>query len=376
MNSPLWHFIKKEFIQLLRDRRMLWVAVGVPIIQLLAFGYVASTDIKHVPTAIFDQSKTYYSRTYLESFKNSGYFDFKYYVTDIKQAQDLLDGGKATVVLRIPSDFSHKVVSGTPVKVQVLVDGSNSSTATVILGYLQQINFSQADLQLKQNLNRRGMGDINLDFLDLRPRVWYNPDLKSVFFMVPAIFALTLLIQTMNLTALSIVKEKEKGTLEQLAVTPLKPYELILGKIIPYALVAFIDIGLITLVATLWFGVILKGSILLLFTLGMIYAATGLGLGVFISTISRTQRQSLMSTIFILGPANILSGFIFPIANMPPFIQAITYLIPVRYFLVIARGIFLKGNGLASLWGDVWPMALFAIIILTLSIVRFRKKLD
>ena len=376
MNSPLWHFIKKEFIQLLRDPRMLWLAIGVPIIQLIAFGYVASTDIKHVPTAIFDQSKTYYSRTYLESYKNSGYFDFKYYVDDVKQARDLLDSGKATLVLRIPNDFSRKVVSGRTVQVQALVDGSNSSTATVILGYLQQINFAQANQLLRDNLNRRGIGEIKLDLLDLRSRVWYNPDLKSVFFMVPAIFALTLLIQTMNLTALSIVKEKEKGTMEQLAVTPLKPYELILGKLIPYALVAFLDIALITLVATLWFGVILKGSLLLLFVFGMIYAATGLGLGVFISTISRTQRQSLMATVFILGPANILSGFIFPIANMPPFIQAITYLIPVRYFLVIARGLFLKGNGFASLWPEVWPLILFAVVVLALSIMRFRKKLD
>ncbi|MBU1026376.1 MAG: ABC transporter permease [Candidatus Margulisbacteria bacterium] len=361
MDSRLFHFIKKEFIQLIRDPRMLYVAILAPVIQLILLGYVASVDIKHVSTAVFDQDKSVYSRAYVASFKNSGYFDINYYVDNDEQVVNLLDSGRAKLVLHLPPDFGRKSVRGEPVSVQAILDGENSSTATIISGYINQINFQQARLP---------------DLFGLETRVWYNPEMKSVNFMVPAIFALILTIISMLLTAFSIVKEKERGTMEQLIVTPLKPHELILGKLLPFTIVAFLDITLVFLIATLWFKVPMHGSVALLFILGAIFLTTGLGLGVFISTISHNQRQAMMSALFVIIPSMILSGFIFPIANMPKAIQALTYLIPVRYFLSIVRGIFLKGIGMKYLWPDVWPLALFGAVILSLSIIRFRKKLE
>jgi ABC-2 type transport system permease protein len=376
MDSRLFHFIKKEFIQLMRDPRMLYVAIFAPVVQLLLLGYVASTDIRHIPTAVFDQDKSAQSRTYVESFKNSGYFDLDYYVASDKQVAELLDSGRAKAALHIPPDFGRGIVRGEPVAVQAILDGQNSSSAAIISGYLNQINFENVSQILSNRLSWLGLSQARLDRLELQTRVWYNPEMKSVNFMVPAVFALILTIISMLLTAFSIVKEKESGTMEQLVVTPLKPYELILGKLLPFSIVAFLDITLVFLVATLWFRVPMHGSAPLLFALGAIFLTAGLGLGVFISTISRNQRQAMMSALFVVIPSMILSGFIFPIANMPGIIQAVTYLIPVTYFLAIVRGIFLKGIGLKYLWPQVWPMALIGVILLAVSILRFRKRIE
>jgi ABC-2 type transport system permease protein len=229
---------------------------------------------------------------------------------------------------------------------------------------------------MAEQLARRGLRSESLDLLDLQTRVWYNPELKSVNFMVPAIFALIIMIESIILTSASIIKEKERGTMEMLISTPLRPYELILGKLLPSVIVAYFDIALAFLLAVLWFRVPMQGSIPLFFGLGGIFLLTGLGLGVFISTISSSQRQAMMATLFVLIPSFIISGFIFPIANMPKFIQPLTYLIPVRYFLVIVRGIFLKGVGLKYLWNEVWPLLIFGAVLLALSILRFRKRIE
>lgn len=367
MRSRVSYFIKKEFLQLLRDPRMFWVAIMAPIVQLIAFGYIATTDIKHVSTAVFDADRTSYSRSYLESFKNSGYFDLNYYADNEHEISGLIDSGRAKLALCIPSEFGRKLIRREQVSVQAIIDGTNSSAATIISGYINQINSQNESIILQKR---------RVSPLDLELRVWYNPEMKSVYFMVPAIFALILMIESMILTAFSIVKEKERGTLEQLIVTPLRPYELILGKLLPFVIVAFLDVALVYLVAVYWFRVPMHGNVFLLFALGAVFLATGLGLGVFISTISHTQRQAMMSAIFILIPSMILSGFIFPIANMPKIIQAITYFIPVRYFMVIVRGIFLKGIGIRYLMKEAWPLVLFGGIILTLSVMRFRKKIE
>ena len=371
MTSRLGHFVKKEFIELWRDPRMLWVAVMAPVVQLLVFGYIASTDIKHVSTAVFDESRTYYSRSYINSFKNSGYFDLNYYVSSNQAVTELMDSGRTKLALHLPPDFSEKVVRGETAHVQAILDGTDSSSATIISGYINQINFKNANSLLARRLAGR-----KLDSLSPELRIWYNPELKSIYFMVPAIFAMVLMIEGMILTAFAIVKEKERGTIEQLLVTPLKPYELILGKLLPFVILSFLDILLVYLVAILWFRVPMNGNPLLLFILSGVFLTTTLGLGVFISTISRTQRQALMSAIFVMIPSMILSGFIFPIANMPKLIQTVTYFIPIRYFLVIVRGIFLKGTGLNYLAKEVWPLLLFGSIILGLSILRFRKKIE
>jgi len=354
---------------------MLFVAIFAPIMQLVILGYVASTDIKHISTVIMDLDKTAYSRTYLQSFRNSGYFDFNYYVDSIDDVKNLIDNGKAQLGLNIPVGFGRKISGNKTAAAQAIIDGSNASTATVIQGYISQINFNNSNIFLEQRLERSGFSANTLQLFNLETRIWYNPELKSINFMVPAIFALVLLLESMILTTSSIVKEKEKGTMEMLAVTPLKPYELILGKLVPFAIVAFLDIALVFLVATIWFGIPMKGSVLLLFVLGGIFLATGLGLGVFISTISRTQREALMTSNFVMMPSFILSGFIFPISNMPQIIQAITLFIPLRYFLSILRGLFLKGIGLKYLWPDIWPLIIFGVAMLGLSILMFRKKI-
>jgi ABC-2 type transport system permease protein len=367
MRSRIFYLIKKEFLQLFRDPRMFWVAIMAPIVQLIVFGYIATTDIKHVSTAVFDADKTYYSRSYLESFKNSGYFDLNYYADNENEITRLIDSGRAKLALRIPCGFGRKLIRGEQASVQAIIDGTNSSAATIVSGYIDQINFQNTGVILRER---------RVSPLDLKMRIWYNPEMKSVYFMVPAIFALILMIESMILTAFSIVKEKERGTLEQLIVTPLRPYELILGKLLPFVIVSFLDVALVYLVAVYWFRVPMHGNVILLFVLGAVFLATGLGLGVFISTISHTLRQAMMSAIFVLIPSMILSGFIFPIANMPKFIQGITYFIPVRYFMVIVRGIFLKGIGIRYLLKEVWPLILFGSIILSLSVMRFRKKIE
>lgn len=375
MDSRLFHFIKKEFIQFFRDPRMFGVALFAPMIQLIFLGYVASTDIKHVSTAILDQDKSYYSRSYLQSFKNSGYFDFNYYVKDLKEITILLDNGQAKLALDIPRDFGKKIARGETAAPLAIIDGSNSSTASIIVGYISQINFSNSNAIFQHRLSNLGLTFNNTNTINSNLRIWYNPELKSSYYMVPAIFAQILMIISMMLTSASIVKEKEKGTIEMLIVTPLKPYELILGKLIPPVIIAFFDIALVFLITTLWFGVPMKGSIFLLFALGMSFSMTGLGIGLFVSTISQTQRQALMVNNFIMMPSFILSGFVFPISNMPQLVQIITYFIPLRYFLSILRGLFLKGVGMQYLWTDTWPLLVFGTTILTLSILRFKKKI-
>jgi ABC-2 type transport system permease protein len=376
MDSRIFHFIVKEFRQLLRDQRMLRTAMIMPVIQLLMFGYIASTDLKNVPMAIMDEDRTSFSRAYIKSIENTGSFDLKYYVQDEKQFSELLDSGKAAVAVHIPRDFKKDLLSGGSANVQAVIDGSNSSNATIILGYINQINFTNSNAILQDRLNKAGAGAGDHSPFSLETRLWYNPDLKSLYFMVPAIFAQILMMISMILTMFSVVKEKEKGTIEQLMVTPLMPYELILGKLIPPVCVAFADSIFAFLVAVLWFRVPIHGSALLLFVLGIIFSVTGLGIGLFVSTISRTQRQAILTNNLIMSPQFILSGFIFPIASMPVLIQLFTHLIPLRYFLIIVRGIFIKGIGIKYLWSEVWPMVIFSLAILALSVSRFRKKLE
>jgi ABC-2 type transport system permease protein len=355
---------------------MLAIALVAPVIQLIILGYVASTDIKHVKTVVFDENKSAYSRTYLNSLSNSGYFDLDSYVSSDKEIAWMIDSDQAEVGLHIPYDFDRRIVRGETAKVQADIDGSNSSFATIVQGYLTQINFANAQNFTVQRLSRYGLLSGVEAPLDLRLRVWYNPDLKSVNFMVPSIFAQLLLIVSMMLTASSIVKEKEKGTMEMLAVTPLRPTELILGKMLPYAILSMIDVALVFLVARYWFLVPMEGSVLLLFVLGGIFVLSGLGMGLFVSAVSRTERQASMTNNIVTAPMFMLSGFTFPIANMPYAIQLFTYLMPTRYFLEIVRNLFLKGVGMKYLWADTWPLIVIGTALIVLSVARFRKSLE
>lgn len=360
-DSRIIHMVRKEFRQTLRDPRMLRIAIIMPVIQLLMFGYIASTDIRNVRTAVIDRDMSPSSRAYVKVLENTGKFTVTDYVQSEEQMTQLLDGGRVGLALQIPKGFEKDIASKKPVDIAAVIDGSNSVNATIILGYVSQANSS---------------------YLHPRPaytmetRVWYNPDLKSKYFMVPAILSMVLMMISMTLTAFAVVKEKEKGTIEQLIVTPLKPHEMILGKMIPPILIVMIDVLAVFLVAVFWFGVPMRGSVITLMLLGAVFMTSGLGLGMFLSTISKNQRQAIMTTSMIMAPQFILSGFVFPIASMPVIIQWLTNMIPLRYFLVIVRGIFLKGNGMFYLWPEVWPLIIFGSCILGLSILRFRKKME
>ncbi len=364
----IFHIVKKELIQLIRDPRMLTLAFAAPIIQLIIFGYVATTDVKHVALAIYNLDKQSEAREIISSVKNSGYFDIRY-IDSIKEVKELLDSGKAKIILNFPKDFSKNLKATNSGNLQIIVDGTESNTSTIALGYLSQIinNRSKALAQKKLRYE--------IPSLDARLRVWYNPDLKSVNYMVPGIIVLVLMIQTIILTALAVVKEREGGTMEQLIVTPIKPFELLLGKIIPFTILSFFDVILVIVIGTAWFRIPLVGSPLLLLLCSSLFLLSTLGLGLFISTISETQQQAMITSFMILFPSMLLSGFIFPIENMPKVIQYLTYLLPPRYFIVIVRGIFLKGIGINYLINEIWPLALFGIIIFSMSVARFRKRL-
>jgi len=375
-DSRLFHFMKKEVLQLLRDRRMLFVALGMPVIQLMLLGYVASMDIRHVSTAVLDEDKTYYSRQFLDRFSNNSYFDFNYYVTDQKQLAALLDKGKAKLGIRLPHKFGQKIARGEQADVLMAIDGTNASQATIIQGYVGSISYQAGADIFAHRLAMKGQQLFLQPLFDMRTRIWYNGDLESRNFFVPGIFAQLLMLISMILTTSSIVKEKTRGTMEMLSVTPLRPMEVIMGKLIPFAAVAMFDVVIVFLIATLWFQVPMRGSVLLLFLLGAVFLTAGLGTGVMISTFARNERQAGMANLLVTAPQMILSGFIFPIANMPLFIQFITFFIPLRYFLNIVRELFLKGTGITYLWVEVLPLALLGVVILTVSVLNFRKKIE
>jgi ABC-2 type transport system permease protein len=379
------HILKKEFIQIRRDKRMVFVIFVAPLIQLLVFGYVVNTDVNRIPTAIFDQDLSQKSREIISLFKNSAYFDIVSWVENEREARRVLDKGEATCLIQTPSGFSKDLKKGKTAEIQIILDGTNSNTAGVILNYVNQILFGYSQKMLKEKIFKiKGafytfqpqiMG-VQLASVDPEIRAWYNPELKSRDFNVPAVIAMILLGTTIMLTSMAIVREKEIGTIEQLMVTPIRPAELLLGKTIPFVLIGFFEVFLITFFTIFWFKIPLKGNLLLLlFTTGL-YLFTTLGIGLLISTLSRTQQEAMMSTFFFIMPANILSGFMFPISNMPKIIQYVTYLNPLRYFLVIIRGIFLKGVGLSVLWNQIIPLGVIGLAVLSLSILRFRKKIE
>ena len=381
MFSRIKELIIKEFIQISRDKRMLILVFIAPIIQLILFGYAITTDIDNISTAIWDLDKTYESRDFISCFENSGNFNLNYYVDSEQEITRLLDSGDVQAAVKINPGFAEDIKKGDEAKVQVIIDGSDSNSAAITLSYVNQISADYSRSILIERINRLELLkqesiDTNIDFFSNEIRFWYNPTLKSRFSNVPAVMAFILLISTIMLTSMSIVKEKEAGTIEQLIVTPIKPIELIAGKTVPFAIIGFIDVTLVLLVSYFWFKIPLRGSLLVLFFGMILYLFTTLGVGLFISTISRTQQQAMMSTFFFMMPAVLLSGFMFPIENMPVVIQYITYLNPLRYFFIIITGIFLKGTGLDILWPQMLALGIIGIIILAVSILRFRKRLE
>jgi len=367
--------VKKEFLQLRRDPRLLVIVVAAPVFQLFIFGYAVTTDVKHITTAVYDEDRSAASRDLIERFLRSGYFDLKHRPASPSDIDALLDRGEAQIALHIPKGFAKDLARGRAAHVQVILDGSDSMTAGIIAGYVAGVVQTYSERIVTERLDRVRAQLPRLPSVEERLRVWYNPELKSVNFMIPGVVCLILLVVTMLLTSLAIVKEREIGTLEMLVVTPISARELMVGKTIPFIIIGFLDMVLVLTVGVLWFQVRIAGSVPLLFLLAAVFLLTSLGMGLFISTVSRTQQQAMMTSFFIMLPSILLSGFMFPIENMPRAIQWLTYAIPLRYFLAIIRGIFLKGNGLEVLWPQVLALAAFGVGIMGMSALRFSKRL-
>jgi len=353
---------------------MLMVIFAMPILQLFIFGYAVSTDVNHILTAVYDEDRTSDSRQLIERFTRSGYFDEVAYLTSDAQVNHVLDTGQVQMVLHIPRRFAHALRRQRPAQLQTILDGTDSMTALIVAGYANAVLRQYTARITIERLNHLRAATQRVPGLDARLRIWYNPELKSVNFMVPGVLCLILFIVTLTMTSMAIVREKEIGTLEQLIVTPITPRELMLGKTLPFLFIGLLDMAVVLLVAVYWFHVRVAGSITLLFLLSLLFLFTSLGLGIFVSTISKTQQEATLTSFFILQPSIILSGYMFPVENMPVAIQWVTYLIPLRYFLEIIRGIFLKGNGLSQLWPQVLILAIFGVTILLLSAARFSKR--
>ncbi|MEY4634272.1 MAG: hypothetical protein RJA55_70 [Acidobacteriota bacterium] len=366
------HLMRKEVLELKQDPRLFGVVIIAPIMQLTVLGYAATTDVREVPIAIVDADRSTASRDLVQRFASSANFQIVGMPGSTNDIDRYLDHGEAWMVIGIPANFGQAVSAGRSATLQIAADGTDSNSTTVAMGYAQTLiaGYSQ-DLAAAA---RPGQPAVALVTPEIR--VWFNPRLESRDFMIPGIVALLLLVVTTNLSAMAIVREKEIGTLEQLSVTPLARWELITGKLLPYAVIGIIDVVLVLVVAINWFEVPMRGSITLLFGMCLIYLMTTLGLGLFVSTISRTQQQAMMTSIFFfLMPMIYLSGFIFPIENMPAWIQPVAYLIPLTYFLQIVRGIFLKGIGLEILWPQALALFTWGAAVLALATLRSSKRL-
>lgn len=371
----LAYVLRKEFTQLRRDKMMPRMILFAPILQLVLFGYAATSDVRNVPVAVYDGDRSADSRLIVEEIAHSYYFHLVPAAQDSRDLERQLLTGKAQIGVHIPPNFHRDLMLGKTPQIGLLVDGTDSNTAGVAAAYLQGI-LRQRSLQFQTRQSRAdGSFGVDMPILTPEPRVWFNDELKSINFMVPGVVGLILLVLTINLAGLSIVRERETGTLEQLMVTPLRSYELLLGKMIPYGLLTLLDSGVIVLVARLWFHVPLRGSLVLLFAMAAVFLVTNLGLGLLISAVSRTQQEAQILAFLLIMPSVLLSGFMFPIQNMPVVVQWATYLIPFRYFLEIARGLFLKGVGVAVLWPQMLMLSGFALALLGAGVAAFKKRL-
>jgi len=376
MLERLKQMLIKEFIQVFRDKRTRFVLFAPPIIQMLIFGYAATFEIYHVPTVVLDLDHSQESRELISRFSSSPYFDVQRQLTDYRQVGDLLDQGKATIGLEIHAGFAQNLRKGQTAPLQVIVDATNSNTALIASSYITQIALGFAQDYQRDRISRilpQVLEQIPSVRLEQRP--WYNPDLRSRWFFVPGIIGSLTLVLVVTLTAFAVVREREIGTLEQLMVTPIRPSEFILGKTLPYFLIGLFDVSLIATVGTFWFEVPFRGHILVLFAGAVLFLLSMLGVGLLISTVSSTQQQAMVTSFFFIMPAVTFSGFGFPISTMPKWLQYLTYLSPLRYFLVVLRGTYLKGVGMGILWPQMLAMALGTSLLL-IAALRFHKALD
>ena len=365
----------KEFLQVLRDPKMRGVIFVMPLLQAMVFGYAVTTDVRNVPVAVLDFDQSVASRELLSRFSASGYFRFVSQTRNVNDATHLLDKESVGAILRIDQGFEEDLRAGRTAKLQVIADGTDSNTAGIVLGYTGRIAGEFSGKVLLTRFSRlRGEGPLPGN-VELVSRAWFNENLESRNFYVPGVIAIIVMLVTLMLTSMAIVREKEIGTLEQLLVSPITPAEFILGKTLPFALIGYADVLLVAALGVFWFEVPIRGSLPLLLVATTFYLMTTLGIGLFISTVSRTQQQAMLSVFFFYFPAVLLSGFMFPIANMPSPVQYLTYANPLRYFLVILRGIFLKGAGTDTLWPPMAALLAMGLLTLLVTTRRFRKTL-
>jgi ABC-2 type transport system permease protein len=377
MFGRLKQMLIKEFIQVFRDKRTRFILIGPPIIQMMVFGYAANYEIRHVPTVVLDLDHSQESRELVSRFTSSPYFDVQRQLTDSRQLGDLIERGDATVGLEIDAGFAQKLRSGQTAPLQVIVDATNSNTALIASGYIAQIAQGFAAQYQRDRIDRIAPQLIEvMPSVELAPRPWYNPDLSSRWFFVPGIIGSLTLVLVITLTAFAVVREREIGTLEQMMVTPIRPAEFILGKTLPFFLIGIFDVALISVVGSLWFQVPFRGHVSVLALGAVLFILCMLGVGLLISTISATQQQAMVTSFFFIMPAITFSGFGFPISTMPHWMQLFSYVIPLRYFLIVIRGTYLKGVGMDILWPQMAAMAGLGVALLTVSILRFHKALD
>lgn len=350
-----------------RDKMTLGLIFMLPLVQLLLFGYAIQTEVKHISTVVFDQSLTVESRTLLESFTGSGYFDVKYSVNSYEEVTKMIDSGKAKAGIIFSPDFAQKVMRGETAPVQVLVDASDNMVANQAIATASSIGLLKSQEVITKKIG------LNQPPYDIRVRPWYNPDGETAYYMVPAILGMLVTMTMVMVTSMAIVREREKGTLEQLLVTPIKPYELMIGKILPYIVLGYVQITVALIIGKIFFNVPIKGSILELYILTLFFITASLGMGILISNIAKTQMQAMQLAFFILLPSIMLSGFLFPRDAMPKFIYYLGNLIPLTYYLDIIRGIVLKGIGFPYLIGQVTSLLVFSIVLLTISTLKFKK---
>jgi ABC-2 type transport system permease protein len=375
MGRRIWQMVKKEFIQVWRDRRLRIFLILPPIVQLIIYGYAINFDIRQVPFAVFDEDRTQASESLISRFTASEYFRLTDSIHSEAELRDLIDRSRITLAVHIPKGFAAKIKANQPVPLQLILDATDSNTALIVAKYARTILNDYAREMLQQTLRRLNLPKQLQTPVVIEPRAWLNPNLESRNAFVPGVIAMVVMLVSLMLTALAVVRERELGTMAQILVSPLSPLEFLSGKTIPFILISLVDVALITLMGIFWFEIPFQGSVTVLFIGTLAFLLSSVGLGLLISTTCSTQQQAVMAGTFVLTPAILLSGLIFPIANMAVIFQYITYVNPLRYFIVIVQGVFLGGRSLTALWPQMAAMAGLGVVFLGLSIIRFRGRL-
>lgn len=375
-NSRLSSLIRKEFIQIRRDRRTLILVLIIPIMQLFLLGYAATNDVRNVPLAVYDQDRGVAARSLLDAYRAADYFTLSYDASSESELRDLLDKGQARAGMIIPAGYTDDIQGGRQARVIFVLDGSDPTVASTALSAAQLIGQAHATQILQSQLLRRGQAVVIQPPVEISTNVWYNPDLVSAYFMIPGVIGMILFALTSILTASAIVRERERGTIEQLIVTPIRPWEMVVGKLLPYVILAFLNAFEVLAIGHYWFGVPVRGSLWLIAGASFLFLLSSLGIGLFASTMANTQQEAMLTVWMLMLPSIFLAGFFFPLEAMPKILQWISYVFPLRYYLVIIRSLMLKGVGASAFEADLIALALFGVAIMTMAALRFRKRLD